>query len=102
MQLLENNVGQYCSSFKGDSNTNNSCSIKFQKNGLILVYFSSRSLILEFSQKCGLHKMIKDIIHHLKVIPANINDSILIKVQIVHFRPLFAILGLLLAQNAQI
>ena len=34
------------------------------------------------SELCGLHGMIEDnIIHYLKVIPANINDSILIKVQ---------------------
>ena len=56
-----------------------------------------KSPILEFSQTYGLHRIIKDnIIHHLKVIPANINDSILIKVQntsfgtiIGHFGPNF-------------
>ena len=38
-------------------NDSDPVSIKFQKTGLILAYFSPKRPILEFSQTCGLHRM---------------------------------------------
>ena len=80
-------------------NTNYSGSIKLQKT---LANFSPKIPILEFCQTCSLNRIIEDnIIHYLKKTPANTNESILIKVQSLHIRLLLAILGLILAQNAQ-
>ena len=65
-----------------------------------------KSPILEFPQTCGLHRIIENnIIHHLNVIPANINDSILIKAQNTSFGTIIVLFGpnfiLSLAQNAK-
>lgn len=61
-----------------------------------LFYFPFPSKLdsnLKFST-CGLHRMKEDIIHHMEVTPANINDSIF---KSFHYESLLAILGLILA-----
>ena len=80
IQLVENDAGQYCYHLKViPRNTKDSGSIKLHRAGLI---WPQNPHFGVFANIRFAARMIHgNIIHHLTVLPANMNDSILIKVQ---------------------